>query len=266
MNVNSAITFQQTWNQTISIETENAHASRALWYHTATIISSLAFITFAVVSSIVFPEFATLILIGVLILSSPAIELSQHFLLKAQESKKLEEQARDVREIYKKNKLNKEKNPELEAFCTHWKLQAEKQQRNYEEIHRKYLEKEKETDKSPLSINKYKINSLEAEKVAKTVAIYSLFLESLKQNPILFEDLFCKYGDTLSQCISSFATWDARDPERRAMDSLFNNQDSLLLFNNLLIPPISYLEVDLDYFKDSLKNRLFQAFKQGQTA
>lgn len=266
MSVNSSPLFQQTWNRSISIETENTHASKALWYHVATIVTAVAFVALAAVSSILFPEFATLMIIGALVLSSPGIELCKHFLSKAQEAKKLEEQAKNVRECYQKNILNKEKNPEIKALCSHWKEQAKKQQKNYEAIYQKSIEKETELDENSFSLQKYRLNALEAEKTAKTVTVYALFLETLIQDQASFESAFCKHGERLSQSISSFAKWDSRENERRAMDPLFSNKDDLLLFNNLSITPISYSEVNLDSVNESLKSRLYQAFKEAQIA
>lgn len=256
MNATS-ITFFQKWNTMIAPETEAYHHKEALYNNMITIAIVVSFIAVAVISTLIFPEIASLLILGTIFLLAPAIELSQFFLSKAREAKKLEEQAQKVRTCYQKLISKKTTFPEIKALSYHWKQKALESQKRAQDLYQKALEKEKNRSISSSLIKKYRIEALEAEKTAKSLKIYSLFLESLIGRQKIFEKVFVKHGENLSSAFSDFSIWDSRDSETRAMDPKFTKNDFLLRFYNPAHFPISYKEV---YQKEEeLKNRLYQA-------
>ncbi len=181
---------------------------------------------------------------------------------KAQEAKKLEDQAQKVRNYYISLVSQKEANPECKALALHWKQKAFEAQESYKKLHQAALQKGKDPKVTFLDLQKTRWDAMEAEKTAATMKVYSLFLESLVAKPLLFQKSFVKYGDNFSSALSDFSTWDPRDVEKRTSDFHFAEIDPLLNFHNTSIPSITYTEVFQDRWKEKIKNRLNKALVQ----
>ena len=250
------LSFSQKWDKMISLETENTYRTAAFYNNVAMIATAVSSIALTVFASLLFPEAATFFVIGIVFLLTPAIDLSKNFLHKAQEAKKLAEQAEKVRNYYFSFAAKKERNPEASALALHWKQKADEAQSSYNTLYQKALEKGKEPDISFLSLQKSRWDALEAEKTAGKIKIYALFLESLIKKPLLFQKTFTQYGDNFSSALANFSKWDERDVERRASDLHFAMSDPLLIFRNATIPSISYAEVFQDRWKEQIKKRL----------
>lgn len=256
------VNFSQKWEKMISHETENAHRTTAFYNHTAMIATVISSIALTVFASVIFPQATTLFLIGIVFLVSPAVELSKKFLGKAREAQKLENQAQKVRSYYLSFVAKKESNPECRALSLHWQQKALEAQSSYQALHQTAIEKGKDPNVSFLTLQKSRFDALEAEKTAGTIKIYSLFLESLINKPLLFQKTFVRYGDNFSSALSGFSNWDKRDVERRASDLNFAMSDPLLIFHNTAIPNISYSEVFQEKWKEQIKHRLTNALIQ----
>ena len=126
-------------------------------------------------------------------------------------------------------------------------------------MHQVALEKGKDPKASFISLQKFRWDALDDRKTAASIKVYSLFLESLINKPLLFKKAFIRYGENFSSAISSFATWDKRDVERRASDLHFAQSDPLLSFHNASIPNVSYSEVFQERWNGQIKNRLSNA-------
>jgi hypothetical protein len=264
MNPIEISSFQTNWNRSISIQTENYHGRVASCYYLATIVTAVAFVALAVISSVFFPEYAPFMILGTFVLCAPGIELCKFFLSRAAEAKKLEEQSQKVRTYYQNFIEKKETNPEIKALHQHWKEKADSLRQNALELHQKAVSKEKEMDEKETTflLKKYRIEALDAEKKAGAVQIYSLFLESLLEHPDSFIAGFTKHQEKLFDALPSFGTWDMRELERRAMDPKFTSKDDLFTFEDKEIKPISYLDVYKEDLKEDLKERLFLAFSK----
>jgi len=256
------ITFSQKWNVMISPETQMDHCQNAFYNHVITVATAASFVALAVFSSLVFPEIATFLIIATAFLLTPGVELARVFLNKAQDSKKLEDQALKVRVIYNRLIAVKADNPEIRALHEHWCTKAEKAQKGYDIVHQKALDTANNPKSYHSVITKYRIEALDAEQEAKTIKVYALFLESLIRNPETFKNIFLKHGENLSNAFSDFGTWDCRETLIRAMDPKFTKDDFLLNFSNKRICPISYSEVYEGASKLSLKNRLCRALTE----
>ncbi len=256
------ITFSQKWNVMLSPEKELAHRSNALYNHIVTIATAVAFVALAVISSLFFPELATFLIIATAFLLTPGVEFARSFLNKARESKKLENQAVQVRAAYDKLILAKATNPEIKALSFHWNNKALQAQKTYNTLYQKALEKANDAESSSSLITKYRLEALDAENKSMKIKVYSLFLESLIGNQKTFEKVFLKHGENFSSTFSTFSKWDSRETEKRAMDPKFTNNDFLLTFYNKNISPISYDEVYQEKLKENLKSRLYQALTE----
>ncbi len=256
------ITFSQKWEGMISPEKQMDHCRDAFYNHVITVATATSFVALAVFSSIVFPEIATFLIIGTAFLLSPGVELARIFLNKAQDSKKLEDQTLKVRVIYNRLVAEKADNPEVKGLHEHWNNKASKAKKNYDIVYQKALDKTSNPRTSPAVMTKYRIEALDAEKEAKTIQVYALFLESLTKKQQTFENVFLKYGENLSHAFSDFGTWDCRETEIRAMDPKFTKDDVLLAFCNKKIRPISYSEVYQKKSNPSLKKRLCRALTE----
>jgi hypothetical protein len=255
-------TFSQKWDKMLSPGTEESYRSSAFSNHVFMIATAISSIASTIFASLMLPEATTFLLMGIVFLISPAVELSKKFLLKAQEAKKLEEQAQKVRNYYLSFVAKKESNPEAKALALHWKQKANAAEIGYQTLRQKALEKGKEPGISFTALQRARFDTMEAEKTAGKIKVYALFLESLVYRPILFQKTFNRYGENLSSALSSFSTWDQRDVERRSSDLNFAMSDSLLNFHNTNIPSISYSEVFQTRWKEQIKKRLNTALIQ----
>ncbi len=242
MNVKN-ITFDQKWQEMISPEKESYHRFHVLSNNLAAIATAVTFIGLSIISVITLQKFASLIILGSVFLVTPGVELARFFANKARDSRDLAEQSHKVRGIYEKLVKQKAFYPEVKALHIHWKEKSLEMQKKYEHLLQKTLEKETKLSRSPSLIKKYRIEVLEAEKIAKKSMLYTLFLESLIGKQKDFEECFLTYGENLPEALPHLGSWDARDTEIRATDAKFAKKDIFFSFSNADIDPIGYEEV-----------------------
>lgn len=258
----TTVNFSQKWDQMISYEAEEKHRTSAFYNNLAMIATAVSSVALTIIASVCFPEMTTVFLICIVFLMTPAIELGKKFKMGALAAKKLEDQAQKVRSYYASFVAQKETNPEIKALSVHWKKKADEALLHYKTAHQKAVEKSKESQLPFTSLQRFRWDAMEAEKTAATMKVYSLFLESLINKPLLFQKAFVKYGEDFSSALSGFSTWDTRDVERRTSDLQFGTSDPLLTFHNASIPFISYTEVFQDRWKEQIKHRLCNALIQ----
>ena len=261
MNV-SSIDISDKWNALVSNTIRTFHADVALSNRVITVATAVGAVALAVISSFVFPEFASLILVCVAFLISPAVEFSRYFLNKAYEADKFYLQSFTAERIYSRLLATDFSNPRAAALQEHWQIRALASKSKYKKAYDKALEKAAEARTSDRIVTKYRLEALEAEKEAKTIQVYALFLESLCSREDIFNQVFHKYGENLSSVFSEFGLWDMRDTSRRAMDPKFSKTDPLFLFDNPSIAPISYGEVFKRSKQKQLKERLLHAVSE----
>ncbi len=241
--------FSSRWAYMISPEAESSYFKEAVLNGVATVAITVGYVALAALAGIAFHTAPGLLTLAALVVAGyllpHAIDFAKLFANKIFPAFHRSEQAGEVRKLYEvvseENRLNIP-NFEAKILSTYWNGKAVTAELAYSKFALEINELGKEPGISSERLHTRTVDLLSEQKAAADLRIKALFFKSLENKEELFQKAFLRYESSLPFAINDFATFDARDPERRLIDraSPITHRDDFLIFNNERLFPISY--------------------------